>query len=68
MSDPKRDISDLLDAWSDYFEARMAEHKAAEEHEAGGMYDWDWFGRSYIDAVDRARERVQVEFERVFDV
>lgn len=60
------DLVDLLGAMADYFKARDEYNAAVEEANAAGAYSFDWYGRSYIEALEQSYERVVTEWEKVF--
>jgi hypothetical protein len=60
------DLVDLLGAMADYFEARRECDTAEARHAAAGEHSFDYWGADQIAAVERAYERVQAEWEKVF--
>ena len=57
-------IDAVMSAMADYANAQ-SRHDAAREKYDG--YSWGWYGSSYIDAVDRARDAAEKVLEQYID-
>ena len=59
------DLLDLLGAMGDYFDARRELNHQMDTYSG---YSFDYFGRHYVENVERAYERVQLEWVKLQEV
>lgn len=58
-------IECLMQAFSEYFEAKREHDEARDKYLEGGGYSWGYFGCAYVEAVEKKALQIQDYFAKV---